>query len=90
MREERRLRVFENRVLGRIFGPRKDEIIQEWRKLHNAELNDRYCSHNFVRVKKWRRMRWVGHVARVGEKMGVFRVLLGKTENKKATREIQA
>jgi len=64
-REERRLRVSENRVLRRIFGPKRDEVTGEWRKLHNKELNDLYCSPNIVRVIKWRRMRWAGHVARM-------------------------
>jgi len=64
LREERRLRVFENMVL-RIFGPNRDEVIREWRKLHNEELN-LYCSPNIVRVIKLRRMRWVGHVAHMG------------------------
>jgi hypothetical protein len=77
LREERRLRVFENRVL-RIFGPRTDEIREEWRKLHNEELNDPYSSHSIVRVIKSRRMRWAGHVARIGENRGVFRVLVGE------------
>ena len=64
LREERRLRAFENWVLRRIFGPKRDEVTGEWRKLHNEELNDLYCSPNVVRVIKSRRMRWVGHVAR--------------------------
>ena len=63
--EKRRLRVFENKVLRRIFGPRRDEVTEEWRKLHNEELNDLYCSPNIVRVVKSRKMRWVGHVARM-------------------------
>jgi len=67
LREERKLRVFENMVLRRIFGPRRDEVTGEWRRLHNEELNDLYSSPNNVRVIKWRRMRWAGHVARVGE-----------------------
>jgi hypothetical protein len=66
LREDRRLRVFENRVLRRIFGAKRDEVTGEWRKLHNEELNDMYCSPNIVRVIKLRRMRWVWHVARVG------------------------
>jgi hypothetical protein len=66
MREERRLRVFENRVWRRIFGPRRDEITWDWRKLHNEELNDLYCSPNIFLVIKSRRMRWTGHVARMG------------------------
>jgi len=76
-REKRRLRVFENRVLRRIFGPERDEVTGEWRKLHNKELNDVYCSPNIVRVIKSRRMRWAGHVARLGEKKGADRVLVG-------------
>jgi len=71
LREERRLRVFENMVLRRIFGPRRDEVTGEWRRLHNEELNDLYCSPNIVRVIKSRRMRWAGHVARMGEEWGL-------------------
>ena len=67
LREERKLRVFENKVLRRIFGPRRDEVTGEWRRLHNEELNDLYYSPNIVRVIKWRRMRWAGHVAHMGE-----------------------
>jgi len=67
LREERKLRVFENMVLRRIFGPRKDEVMGEWRRLHNEELNDLYSSPNIVRVIKSRRMRWAVHVARMGE-----------------------
>ena len=66
MREERRLTVFENKVLRRIFGPKKDEVTREWRKLQNVEFNDLYCSLNIVNVMKLRRMRWAGHVARMG------------------------
>ena len=73
LREELRLRVFGNRVLRRIFGPKRDEVKGEWRKLHNEEINDLYCSPNIVRVIKSRRMRW-GNVARIGEKRGVHRV----------------
>jgi hypothetical protein len=76
LREDRRLRVAEKRML-RIFGPKKDEVTGEWRKLHNEELNDQYCSPNFVRVIKSTRMRWVGHVARMGERRGVYRDLTG-------------
>ena len=74
LREERRLRVFENRVLRRIFGPKREEVTGEWRKLHNEELNDLYCSPNIVRVIKLRRMRWARHVARTGEKRGMYNV----------------
>jgi len=83
LREERRLRVFENRVLRRIFGPKRDRVTGEWRKLHNVELNDLYCSPNVVRVIKSRRMRWAGHVARMGEMRSVYRVLFGKPEGKR-------
>ena len=68
LREEHRLRVFENRVLRRIFGPRRDGVTGEWRKLHNEEFNDLYSSPNIVRVIKSRRMRWAGHVARMEER----------------------
>jgi len=70
LREERNLRVFGNMVLRRIFGPRRDEVTGEWRRLHNEKLNDLYCSSNIVRVIKSRRMRWAGHVARMGEERG--------------------
>jgi hypothetical protein len=66
LKEERRLRVFENRVLRRIFGPKRDEVTGEWRKLHNEELNRLYSLPNIVRVIKSRRLRWAGHVARMG------------------------
>jgi len=83
MREERRLRVFENRVLRKTFGPKRDEVTGEWRKLHNEELNDLYSSPNIVRVIKSRRIRWTGHVTRMGEGRGVYRVLVGKPEGKR-------
>ena len=80
LREESKLRVFENRVLRKIFGPRRDVATGEWRRLHNKELNDLYSTPNIVRVIKLRRMRWAGHVARMGEERGVYRVLVGKPE----------
>jgi len=70
-------------VLRRIFGPRRDEVTGEWRRLHNEELNDLYCSPNIVRVIKSRRMRWAGHVARMDEERGAYRVLVGKPEGKR-------
>jgi len=70
LEEERKLRVFENRVLKRIFGPRRDEVTGEWKRLHNEELNDLYTSSNIVRVIKSRRLRWAGHVACMGEERG--------------------
>jgi len=73
----------ENRVLRRIFGPKGDEVTGEWRKLHNEELNDLYCSPNIVRVIKWKRIRWTGHVARMGERRGIYRVLVEKPEGKR-------
>jgi hypothetical protein len=70
-------------VLRRVFGPKRDEVRGEWRKLHNEELNDLYCSLNIVRVIKRRGMRWAGHVARLGEGRDVYRVLVGKPEGKR-------
>ena len=70
LREERKLRVFESMVLRRIFGPRSDEVMEVWRRLHNEKLNDLYSSPNNVRVIKSRGMRWAGHVARMGEERG--------------------
>jgi len=69
--------VFENSVLRRIFGPNRDEVAREWRKLHNGELNDLFFSPNIIRVIKLRRMRWAGNVAHVGESRGVYRILVG-------------
>ena len=83
LREEHRLRVFEKRVLRRVFGPKRDEVTGEWRNLHNEELNDLYSLPKIVRVVKSRRMRWAGHVARMGEDRGVHRVLVGKSEGKR-------
>jgi hypothetical protein len=81
-----RLRVFENRVLRRVFGPKMDEVRGEWRKLHNEELSDLYSLLNIVRVVKSRRIRWAGHVARMGEGRGVHRVLVGKPEGRRPRR----
>ena len=81
--EERKLRVFEKRVLRKIFGPRRDEVTGEWRRLHNEELNDLYSSPNIVWAIKSRRMRWAEHVAHVGEERGVYRVLVGKPEGRR-------
>jgi hypothetical protein len=78
LREEHILRVFENRVLRRIFGPKRDEVMGEWRKLHNEELHDLYSSPSVIRIMKLWRMRWVGHVARMGEKRNTYRLLVGK------------
>ena len=75
--------MFENRVLRRIFEPKRDEVTREWRKLHNEELNDLYSSPNIVWVIKSRRIRWARHVARKGEKRGVYTVLVGKPEGKR-------
>jgi hypothetical protein len=83
LQEERKLRVFENMVLRRIFGPRRDEVMGKWRRLHNKELNDLHSSPNIVRVIKWRRMRWAGHVAHMGEERGVYKVLVGKPKGKR-------
>jgi hypothetical protein len=84
LREERKLRLFENTVLRRIFRPRRDDVMGEWRRLHNEELNDLYSSPNIVREIKWRRMRWAGHVAHMGEERKVYRVLVGKPGGKKS------
>ena len=83
LREEHGLRVFRNRVLRRIFGPRRDGVTGEWRKLHNEELNDQYCSPNIVRVIKSRRLRWAEHVTRKEEGRGVYKVLVGKPDGKR-------
>jgi hypothetical protein len=83
LREERRLKVFENRVLMGVFGPKRDEVTGEWRKLHKEELNDLYSLPNIVRVVKSRRMRWAGHVARMGQDRDVHRVLVRKPEGKR-------
>jgi hypothetical protein len=83
LRDERRLRVFENRVLRRIFGCKRDEVTGEWRKLHNEELHDLYSSPNIGRVMKSRIIKWAGHVARIEDERSVYRVLVGKPEGKR-------
>jgi hypothetical protein len=82
LREERRLRVFENRVLRRVFGPKRDEVTGEWRRLHNEELYALCSSPNAIRLIKSRRLRWIGHVARMGERRAAYRVLVGKHEER--------
>jgi hypothetical protein len=83
LREEHRLRVLENRVLRRIFGPKGDEVMGDWRKLRNEELHNLYSSPNPIRMIKRRRMRWGGYVARMGDKRNAYRVLAGKPEGKR-------
>jgi hypothetical protein len=77
LREEHKLKVFENSVLRRIFGPKTDEVAGGWRKLHNEELHGLYSSPSIVSVIKARRMRWAGHVARMGEVRGAYNILVG-------------
>jgi hypothetical protein len=83
LREEHRLRVFENRVLRGIFGPKGDEVIGGWRNLHNEELHNLYCLPSIIRIIKSRMMTWIGHVARMGEKRNACRILVGKPEGKR-------
>jgi hypothetical protein len=85
--EEHRLRVFENRVLRRIFGPKRNEVTGEWRKLHNKELHDLYSSPSIIRVAKSRRMRWVGHIARMWEEDERLKIIGGKARGKETTRK---
>jgi hypothetical protein len=80
IREEHKLRVFENRVLRRIFGPKRDGMTGGWRKLHNEELHNLYSSPSIIRILKWRRMRWAGRVAQMGEKRNLYRLLVGNPE----------
>jgi hypothetical protein len=81
--EKQRLRVFENRVLRRIFGPKREEVTGEWRKLYSEELHNLYSSPDIIRQVRSRRMRWAGHVARMGEERKVYKVLVGKPEGKR-------
>jgi hypothetical protein len=83
LREEHRLRLFENRMLRGIFGPKRDEVTGEWGKLHSGDLHNLYSSRDIVRQIKSRRMRWAGHVARMGEGRNLYRVLVGKPEGKR-------
>jgi hypothetical protein len=83
LREEHKLRVFENRVLRRIFGLKRDHVTGYWRKLHNDELHNLYSSPNIIRMIKSRRIRWTGHVARMGETRNAYRILVGKPEGKR-------
>jgi hypothetical protein len=83
LREECRLRVFEKRVLRRIFGSKRDEVTGEWRRLHNKELHALYSSPNIIRVIKSRRLRWAGHVARMGDRRGAYRTLVGKPDGRR-------
>jgi hypothetical protein len=83
VRRDRMLGVLENRVLRRIFGPKRDEVRGEWRRLQNKELYALYSSPNIIRVIKSRSLRWEGHVARMGKRRGAYRVLMGKSERRK-------
>ena len=83
LREERKLRVTENRVLRRMFGHKKDEVTGKWTKLHIEDLSDLYSSPNVFRVIKSRSMRWTDHVVRMGPRRGLYRVLVGKSERKR-------
>jgi hypothetical protein len=84
LREECRLRVFENKVLRRILGPKRDEVTGEWRRLRNKDLYALYSSPNIIRVIKSRRLRWAGHVVRMGERRSAYRALVGKREGRRA------
>jgi hypothetical protein len=76
LREEHRLRVFENRVLRRIFGPKRDEVIERWGKLHDEELHNLYSSPSIIRIMKSRKMAWAEHIARIGKKRNAYRKLM--------------
>jgi hypothetical protein len=86
LREIHRLRVFENRVLRKICRPKRDEVTREWRRLHSEELYDVYSSPNIIQVIKSRRMKWVGHVAHMGDRRGAYRVLVGRPEGERRLR----
>jgi len=83
LREQRRLRVFENRVLRKIFGPKRDKVTEKWRKVHNEELNDFYPLPDIIRAIRSRRMTLAGHIAHTGARRGVCRILVGKPEGKR-------
>jgi hypothetical protein len=83
LREEHRLRVFENRVLRRIFGPKRDEVTGGWKTLHNEELHNLYSSPSIIRMMKSRRMKWTGHLARMRERRNAYRILVGKPEGRR-------
>jgi hypothetical protein len=83
LREERRPRVFENKMLRRIFGPKRDEVTGEWRRLHDKELYALYSSPNIIRVIKSRRLRWVGYVVRMGDSRCAYRDLVGKPKGRR-------
>jgi hypothetical protein len=83
LREEHRLRVFENKVLRRIFGPKRDDVTRGWRKLHNEALHDLYSSQSIIRIIKSRRMTWAGHIARMREKTNAYWLFVGKPEGKR-------
>jgi hypothetical protein len=80
LKEEHRLREYENRALRRIFGPKRDEVIGGWRKLHNEELHNLYSSPSIIRMIESKRMRWAGHVVLIGEKRTAYRILVGRPE----------
>jgi hypothetical protein len=82
LREEQRLRLFKNRVLRRISGPKRDEVTEEWRKQNNEELNDLYSTPNIIQLIRSKRMRWAGYIARMRERRVIYRVLVGKPEGK--------
>jgi hypothetical protein len=89
VRQEYKLRVFENKVLSKIFGPNRYGVTGGWRKLHTEELHDLYSSPSIIRIIKSRKMRWTGHVARMGKKRNVYRLLVGKPEGKETTRKTE-